>query len=357
VPTCVPFTPEFGCCADWDTYDAALQERAVELAWATLRTLSGGQVGNCPVTVRPCLSAPCGVCAGTWHQPRPVTDSLNEIHVGADEPDDPAVEMWVDTEDAVAATTALTGVQGEVFVGALPPADPGVEVWVDTGAATAMSVATTSTYQDNRMVSPSTLSPLVPEPWVTAGLRAGEWVNVACGTPQCSCTRLCEILLPGPVAALVEVSLDGALLPLSYFRVDNGYRIVRTDGDCWPSCQNLDAPLGAAGTLGITYVPGIVPDAAGLWAAGVLACEFVKACNPTSGAKCRLPASVTTIARQGLTMTLSTGMFEGNMTGIREVDAYLVAINPNGLRQPPMVWSPDVSWAKHRYETPQATLP
>ena len=101
--------------------------------------------------------------------------------------------------------------------------------------------------------------------------------------------------------------------------------------------------------LGITYVPGIVPDAAALWAAGVLSCEFAKACT---GEKCRLPASVTTVSRQGVTMTMSSGMFEGGMTGIREVDAYLVAVNPNAQRLPSTVWSPDAPWAKHRYQTP-----
>ena len=115
----------------------------------------------------------------------------------------------------------------------------------------------------------------------------------------------------------------------------------------------MTVPLGDPGTIGITYVPGIVPDAAGLWAAGVLACEYAKAC---SGAHCRLPAAVTSIARQGVTFTMSSGMFEDGMTGIREVDAYLYSLNPNALTIPPMVWSPDVSWARHRYTTTTATV-
>ena len=49
-------------------------------------------------------------------------------------------------------------------------------------------------------------------------------------------------------------------------------------------------------------------------------------------------------------------MFPDGMTGIREVDAYLISINPNALKMPPMVWSPDVPWAKHRYETPTVTV-
>src|SRR5262245_27247636 len=110
----------------------------------------------------------------------------------------------------------------------------------------------------------------------------------------------------------------------------------------------MNLPLGEPGTLGITYIPGIVPDAAGLWAAGILACEFAKAC---SGQKCRLPSSVTSVTRQGVTYMMGTSMYPNGLTGIREVDAYLISVNPYGVTVPSLVWSPDVSWAKHRYTT------
>jgi len=261
VATCVPWDLDSGCCDEWETLDTALRERAETLAWSTLRALTGGQIGGCPVIVRPCLGKPCDACSWGW------------------------------------------------------PGEP----WHGSGR------------------------------WVRPFIHDGDWHNSICGGPRCSCTELCEIVLPGPVAALIEVSLDGVEMPLGDFRVDNGHRIVRSDGECWPSCQDLTLPLGQPGTLGITYVPGIVPDDAGLWAAGVLACEFAKACT---GGRCRLPSSVTAVARQGVTFEISGGMFPGGLTGIREVDAYLTAVNPSGLKLPPMVWSPDVPWAKHRYETP-----
>jgi len=260
--SCVPFEPDYACDDAWVDLTPELQERATDLAWSTIKTLSGGRLGNCPVIVRPCIGPPCNVCL-EWQN-------------------------------------ALDPHRG----------------------------------------------------WVKVGLRAGEWLNCICGTPECSCERLCEIVMPGEVAGVLQVVLDGAELPLSSFRVDNGNRIVRTDGACWPSCQNMNAALGEVGTLGITYLPGIIPDSSALWAAGVLASEFAKACT---GGKCRLPSSVTSIARQGISMTLGT-MFEGGLTGIREVDAWLLSINPHGLRVPPMVWSPDVSWAKHRYQTPQVEV-
>jgi hypothetical protein len=175
-------------------------------------------------------------------------------------------------------------------------------------------------------------------------IRDGDWHNCICPGPKCGCEPLCEIVMPGPVAAIIDVELAGCSLDLGHFHVENGNRIVRQGHECWPACLDLN----------VTYLPGILPDAAALWAAGVLACEFAKACDPTSGAgKCRLPSGVQSIARQGVTMQISEGgMFANGQTGIREVDAYVYSVNPNALKMPPMVWSPDVPWVKHRYYTP-----
>ena len=48
--------------ADADT--AAKMERSEALAWISLHRLSGGRIGVCPITVRPC-AASCSA-AGTW---------------------------------------------------------------------------------------------------------------------------------------------------------------------------------------------------------------------------------------------------------------------------------------------------
>ncbi len=261
VPTgCVPFLIDSACCADWADYDEALQVRATELAWSTLRTLTGGRVGNCPVVMRPCLSPPCDVCSAAW--------------------------PWEQ-----------------------------LDLWAP------------------RIVN-------------------GQWVNNPCGTPDCWCQRLCEIVFPGPVAQ-ADVYVDGELLDPSNWRIDNGNRLVRTDGECWPSCQYVELPADQPGTMAVTYLPGVIPGASGQWAAGVLACEFAKAC---SGAKCRLPSAVTAVARQGVTMTFTEGMFPGGVTGIREVDAYVWSVNPNHLNRPSSVWSPDLPTAKHRWYAPPAEV-
>jgi len=244
--SCVPYLPTMDCCPDWGDLDDALLCRSIDLAWDTLRTLSGGLVGNCPVLVRPCLTAPCSACSG-----------------------------------------------------------------VARGSS-------------------------------------------GCGSSGCSCPRLSEIVLPGPVAEVWQVNVDGVPLLVDDYRVDNNNRLVRTDGGSWPSCQDMGKEVDQPGTVAIWYIPGVVPNAAGLWAAGVLTCEFAKACT---GGKCRLPSSVTSIARQGISMDISSGMFKDGMTGIREVDAFLVSVNPNSLRIQPRVWSPDLAPMKHRYTTWSARPP
>ncbi|RPJ77442.1 MAG: hypothetical protein EHM24_00070 [Acidobacteria bacterium] len=251
--TCVPWDLDSACCDSWDALDPTLQERATDLAWDTMKVLTGGRVGSCPVVMRPCLTGPCDCCIGWWGQG-----------------------------------------------------------------------------------------------WMNPVLIAGEWVNCACGRPECSCERLCEIAFPGPVAVINEITVSGAVLAPHSYRVDNGSILVREDGECWPSCQNMGAPPGDPGTVVITYTPGIVPNGSGLWAAGVLACEFAKAC---SGGKCRLPAAVTSIARQGVNFQMQSAMFVDGMTGIREVDAYTMSVNPYHHLTPPMVWSPDMPSQRHRYET------
>jgi hypothetical protein len=169
---------------------------------------------------------------------------------------------------------------------------------------------------------------------------AGYWVN-SCGChTDCSCSELCEITLPGPVGRVDTVKVDGIDIdPLDY-RVD-GNRLVWTGiSDCpWPVCQNLALPDTEAGTFSVTYLNAWPVDTLGAYACGVMAYEYAQACI---GNKCRLPANVTSLTRQGVSMEIETGAFPGGFTGIREVDAFIAIWNPDGLRQNTRVWSPDI---------------
>lgn len=254
---CVPYQMDTGCAPEWSTLDPDLQERAEALAWSTVRLLTGGRVGSCPVLMRPCVPRMCPACAG----------------------------------------------------------------WYDY---------------------------LSLRPYIWEGRVYNAY---PCGQDGCSCPPVSEVRFPGPVAAVSQVLIDGAPLDEGAYRLDEGRLLVRTDGSEWPSCQDMSAPVDQPGTFAVSYTPGVLPGPDGLWAAGVLAHEFSKACQ---GAKCRLPSSVASVSRQGVSMEFDNSMFSNGLTGIREVDAWVLSVNPNRLRNPPRVWSPDAP--AHRW-SPQAATP
>jgi hypothetical protein len=176
--------------------------------------------------------------------------------------------------------------------------------------------------------------------WTTPYISGGDWLNVVCGTciGDCSCSALQQISLPLPVGRVDRVAVDGLTLPESSYRLDPPGWLVRTDGGTWPTCQDLSKADTEVGTMSVTYLNAVEPDGLAAYAAGVLACEFAKAC---SGAKCRLPSGVTEISRRGITMTIPAGMFTDGLTGIREVDTFVLAYNPYLQKMPSTVWSPD----------------
>jgi hypothetical protein len=136
------------------------------------------------------------------------------------------------------------------------------------------------------------------------------------------------------------VSVDGEIIPVDAWRVDDGQWLVRTDGDCWPDCQDYDVDTGA-GVFTVTYQRGIAVPSVVSRAAGELACEWAKAC---AGAACRLPGRVSSIARQGVNLTMVdvATLLERGLTGIATVDQVIRSINPYGLTSRMKIASPDL---------------
>jgi hypothetical protein len=163
-------------------------------------------------------------------------------------------------------------------------------------------------------------------------LRDGNWYN------SCGCYLVNEVTLPGPVGNIISVEVDGTLVPASAYRLDNGNRLVRQDGEPWPACQDMNLPAGATGTFVVEYVAGASADVAVNFAAGVLAKEYLLACN---GKKCRLPNGVTSVVRQGVSYEIQGNMFENGFTGITEVDVVVRYYNPNQVRSTARVASID----------------
>lgn len=179
-------------------------------------------------------------------------------------------------------------------------------------------------------------------PWMFPFIDgSGLWRNCVCAG-ACKCRATCEARMPYPIAAIDEILVDGVVLDPSAYRIDNGHIIVRTDGECFPECQNLDLPTTEPDTWSVTLRPGTPLPLSGAIAAGKLACEFAKAC--VGDADCALPQELISLSRNGVQVQVADPqlVLDNGLTGIHEVDTFIRAFNPGKLRARPRVFSPDV---------------
>lgn len=185
----------------------------------------------------------------------------------------------------------------------------------------------------------------------TPFLEGGVWFNVPpCGCPdECWCSKAEEIPLPYPVCEIIEVQIDGSVIPASGYRVDEFKTLVRTDGGKWPRCQS-PADLGEPNTFGVSLRYGRPVPALLQQATAELACQFIKACV---GAPCQLPQRLSTITRQGVTVGFidPAEFFRDRRTGIYIVDLAIQTFNPHRLTRRPQVYSPDKGSRWRRTDT------
>lgn len=171
-------------------------------------------------------------------------------------------------------------------------------------------------------------------------LFAGRWYNR--GTGSCCTGHECAVVLRGPVADVREVLIGAEVVEESAYRVDvqqGTYLLVRTDGLCWPVCQNWRADAGEDGAFAVTYGIGLPLPASLVVAAGLLACEYVKFF--TAG-ECALPARMTRLSREGIDIEVDAPNAAEGITGIRQVDAIITTLNPSRRQRPPTLLSPDL---------------
>ena len=179
-------------------------------------------------------------------------------------------------------------------------------------------------------------------PWMIPYVDGGLWRNCAC-PGACSCAARCEVPFVTPVAQVDEVLIDGVTLDPSAYRLDSWRgrpRLVRTDGECWPQCQDFNVGPGDVGSFVIVYRPGKRLPRAGEIAVGELAVEFAKACI---GGPCALPGQMASLTRNGvdLEMVDPTTILDDGKTGIQNVDLFIHAVNPYRLAARSRVVSPD----------------
>lgn len=153
------------------------------------------------------------------------------------------------------------------------------------------------------------------------------------------CSGGSEIKLPEPISSVTEVRINGNVLAPTNYRVDDNRFLIRLDA-AWPYRNNLALPDTVAGTWSIKAQLGRDIPASAQFAMGELACEFIRGWN---GADCRLPRNITTLARQGISITMpdTATAFANGRTGLYLCDAFIAAVNPNGLRQRARVYRVD----------------
>lgn len=178
------------------------------------------------------------------------------------------------------------------------------------------------------------------QPFIGAG---GVWRNCVCGS-VCKCRPTHEVWLPGPIASIESVTVDGIVLDPSAYRVDNQHSLVRIDGEPWPECQDMDADEAAENTFFVIYQRGRAVPVGGQIAAGILACEFAKSC--TSG--CQLPGNLSSLSRQGVEVQIvdPTDVLQNGLTGLHDVDLWLRAVNPYRRPARSRVYSPDLNYPR-----------
>ena len=162
-----------------------------------------------------------------------------------------------------------------------------------------------------------------------------RWLSWSCG-----CAGGCKmggprmVHLPGPVYAVTEVKIAGAVLAPAGYKVEGNvlYRL----GSPWP-VQDTGRPSGESRTWTVTYQRGIPVPAGFAQLTGLLAKEFLDAFD--NEGRCRLPRTVTTASRQGVTYRAydPAAIYADGKTGLPEIDLVLASVNPHALMAAPTV--------------------
>lgn len=174
----------------------------------------------------------------------------------------------------------------------------------------------------------------------------GTWYNLACGQcpgDSCSCVAIEETVLPGPIASVVEVKVDGVILtPGTDYRIDDYRKLMRLGGNFWPFCQNMNLADTEVDTWSVTINFGEPVPSLGQLAVGELATEITKYLLCLD---CQLPQGVVDISRQGISMTIANiaDLFKTGFIQLRICDLFIKTANPNNLRARSQVYDLDSS--------------
>lgn len=173
-------------------------------------------------------------------------------------------------------------------------------------------------------------------------ISGGQWYNSCDSSEDSGCCGGCGIDLDGPTTTtgVTKVTVAGVVVPPAAYLVLDGYHLVRTDGQCWPTCVNHSNQ--SPPDFEIEYLKGEAIPPHVQTATERLACEWAKACT---GGTCALPARLRSLSRQGVEAVVETlSAKPGEIrTGVPEVDMVITLENPTGRAMRPVVWSPDAT--------------
>lgn len=146
----------------------------------------------------------------------------------------------------------------------------------------------------------------------------------------------------GPATEIVEVLIGGIAVDPATYHVDDDHWLVRSGGECWPQCADMDNLVGD-NTFEVTYLRGTPVPQALLRAAAMLACEWAKGC--LNDDTCRLSNRVTSVIRQGITIDMvdPESLLESGMTGLWEVDTVIRSLNPHRTVERLRIYAPELN--------------
>lgn len=187
--------------------------------------------------------------------------------------------------------------------------------------------------------------------WPRPFFYSGVWYNLTCGNGcggSCSCTPISETYLPDPVSSVVQVKVDGQILPTDAYRVDDYRKLVRTDGGIWPWCNDLNLEDTQPNTWSVTVRFGEEVPTLGQLAVGELACQFAKLIAGDDD--CALPKPVQQLVRQGVSMTFldPNELFANGRLGLYLSDLFITTYNPHGLGSRSEVYDIDAGGQDYR---------
>lgn len=155
------------------------------------------------------------------------------------------------------------------------------------------------------------------------------------------CTDEAIPLAPHVDPESITVTIDG--VAFTDFWLRNGYELVRTDGRAWPSDNTPWLAATEPGTFRITYSFGPETPLAVEHAATELGVHYLLAA--LGDRRTKLPDGTTSLSRQGQSVRVSDSELDAiRKAGIPSVTQAIALFNPQGLRHPTLVSSPDYEW-------------